>query len=46
MSELIGQCQLCANRALQTCKLCGSLVCSEHFDSEKGICVSCKRGKR
>jgi hypothetical protein len=36
-------CVICGGPALpaHTCQLCGAIVCSKDFDSEKGICKIC-----
>lgn len=44
--ELVGMCHVCGVKpGTNTCRICGKLACSEHFDSRLGICVSCKRGR-
>ncbi|MGB9938044.1 MAG: orotate phosphoribosyltransferase [Methanobacterium sp.] len=47
--ELKGICSICGRPGkMHTCTLCGSLVCSNCYDTPKGICKLCKRnpGKR
>ncbi|HID28347.1 MAG TPA: orotate phosphoribosyltransferase [Methanosarcinales archaeon] len=44
--ELKGICNICGNvSTVQTCHLCGMLVCEKCFDIYKGVCVQCSRGK-
>ena len=41
-----GICVVCGKvDFVKNCKLCGNIICTSHFDSEKGICVECVRGK-
>ncbi|HLC87337.1 MAG TPA: hypothetical protein VJH65_03630 [Candidatus Nanoarchaeia archaeon] len=42
--EVKKQCMLCDKLASQSCKLCGRLVCNNHYKSSKGICSKCKEG--
>jgi len=45
--ELMGVCNICGTAAkLYSCMLCGRMVCSEHFDARKGVCVVCLRGRK
>lgn len=44
--SMIGICSLCGSPAVSTCRLCGRLVCEEHYDSRTGICADCLAGKR
>jgi len=47
MVDLLGLCSICGKpNAMSTCHLCGKLVCNSCFDSEHGVCSSCKIGKR
>ncbi len=41
--ERPGLCVICGRVAdpAYTCMLCGAIVCSEHFDMEKGVCNRC-----
>lgn len=34
------ECGKVANPAY-SCRICGAIVCSEHFSKEKGVCLSC-----
>lgn len=37
-----GLCQVCETEpAVERCKHCGALVCSEHYDREYGACLDC-----
>jgi hypothetical protein len=38
---LKGYCEICGRRAVARCKICGRLVCEEHYDKKRGICVIC-----
>lgn len=41
--DLMGLCNCCGKPgAMQTCSLCGRLVCNNCFDIAHGICKSCK----
>jgi len=42
-----GICMICGQVAepAYSCKLCGMIVCGEHFDKRKGICTSCAAGR-
>ncbi len=44
---ITGLCTLC-NKAgvLYTCSFCGRLVCAEHYDFTKSLCVVCSGGKK
>lgn len=44
--EIVGLCHICGGRAEHTCRMCGRPVCKKHYDSETGICDSCRHGKR
>jgi len=40
-----GLCSVCETReARQGCELCGALVCDEHFEPSRGLCVECASG--
>jgi len=41
--ERPGICAVCAGAAqpAYSCRMCGALVCSSHFDAEKGLCTRC-----
>lgn len=45
--EVPGTCQLCQKVGrVRTCKLCGLLVCNEHYVESAGACTRCvPRGK-
>ena len=44
--DLMGLCSICGKPGANfTCSLCGRLVCSNCFDVNSGVCVSCKMGK-
>ena len=37
-----GSCEICVTGEVKhTCRRCGKLVCSKHFDEETGLCVEC-----
>jgi len=37
-----GLCQVCQSAsAEQRCDRCGTLVCGDHHDAERGVCVEC-----
>lgn len=39
------ECMVCKNKLGNNgCKLCGKIVCKDHYDSENGICIECKKG--
>ena len=44
--ERPGLCAVCGRVAepTYTCKMCGAMVCSEHFIKDKGICARCLSG--
>lgn len=44
--EIVGLCHICGGWAEHTCRMCGRPVCKKHYDSETGICDSCRHGKR
>lgn len=45
--DLMGLCSKCGKAgAMHTCSMCGSLVCSDCYDSLHGVCCSCKVGKK
>ena len=39
--DLVGQCMICGKPAFNTCAICGSLVCDEHFDPKTRMCSNC-----
>ena len=39
--ELIGQCAICGKPALNTCAICGNLVCDEHYYPRAKMCSRC-----
>lgn len=42
-----GLCQICeVARADRQCARCGMLVCEDHFDAERGVCVDCAGDER
>ncbi len=41
MMELVGQCMICGKPAFNTCSICGSLVCDEHFYPRTRMCSRC-----
>ncbi len=44
--DLIGLCSICGKPgAMNTCSLCGRLVCNTCFDHSHGVCTACKTGK-
>ncbi len=45
MNDIVLLCNVCNRPARNWCKLCGKMVCGEHYDTEAGICLSCKRGR-
>ena len=45
--EVMGLCSICGKPGpMFTCGLCGRLVCRSCFDSQHGVCSSCKIGER
>lgn len=36
-----GLCYICSNPATNSCKMCGGLVCKEHY-GRNGLCVLCE----
>lgn len=37
-----GPCQVCESAPVRhRCSRCGSLVCSEHYDADTGLCTDC-----
>lgn len=39
-----GLCEICQTaRATDRCPRCGTIVCTEHFDSQYGYCLECAR---
>ncbi|MBL7206185.1 MAG: orotate phosphoribosyltransferase [Candidatus Aenigmarchaeota archaeon] len=42
-----GICPICGDvmKIPQTCVLCGSTVCQNDFDPERGLCKRCETGK-
>lgn len=37
-----GLCQICESAiANYQCRRCGALVCSAHYDEERGLCTEC-----
>ena len=47
---LPGLCSVCGAPAMNTCKMCGKLVCGMHYEVSTGVCTAClgvtARGKR
>ncbi len=45
--KLLTNCKIC-NQAIAkyNCNLCGSSVCENCYDKLKGVCISCKQGKK
>jgi hypothetical protein len=44
--QLTGICSVCQRPGLlYSCMLCGALVCREHYDASRGICVHCAEGR-
>ncbi|MEM2874347.1 MAG: hypothetical protein QW063_02805 [Candidatus Nanoarchaeia archaeon] len=41
-----GTCIYCGAIAIESCQLCGALVCKLHFHKATGVCSSCLRGKQ
>lgn len=45
--DLTGLCSICGKPGIMnSCNLCGRIVCNECFNSVYGICVNCKIGKK
>jgi len=45
--DLMGLCSICGKPdAVNSCSLCGGLVCHSCFDNAHGICNACKSGKK
>ncbi|MCK4714946.1 MAG: hypothetical protein KAT35_05185 [Candidatus Aenigmarchaeota archaeon] len=46
--ERPGLCVICGRVAnpAYSCRLCGAIVCSEHFSKERGVCTNCLSGAR
>ncbi|MBN2101507.1 MAG: orotate phosphoribosyltransferase [Candidatus Aenigmarchaeota archaeon] len=44
--NVAGLCSICGKPARPSfgCRMCGSIVCSECFDKESGLCKRCKAG--
>lgn len=43
--SVAGLCQVCEHaRADHQCDRCGSLVCEDHYEAERGLCVTCSPG--
>ena len=37
-------CQICeAKPANEQCRLCGALVCTQHYEGDDGLCLECAR---
>jgi len=47
-------CKICGKRIMvaktgvrsYVCRICGRVVCREHFNLPRGVCVECFKGKR
>ena len=45
--DLMGLCSICSKPgAMNTCKLCGKIVCNDHYNSLHGVCSACMSGKQ
>ena len=45
--DLIGLCSICGKPgAMNTCILCGRIVCNNCFDQSHKVCYNCKTGKQ
>ncbi|MDO9044161.1 MAG: orotate phosphoribosyltransferase [Methanobacteriaceae archaeon] len=41
--QVVGICSLCGKAGrMNTCSLCGAIVCSDCYYTPKGVCKSCK----
>lgn len=46
MIDLFGLCSICGKPGpMNTCHMCGKLVCSNCFDNQHGVCKQCHIGK-
>ncbi|WP_157209627.1 hypothetical protein [Methanosalsum zhilinae] len=44
--ELMGICTICGKTArLNSCMICGRLVCSDCMDARTGLCIRCSHGR-
>ncbi|MDD1746867.1 MAG: hypothetical protein LUQ16_03805 [Methanomassiliicoccales archaeon] len=39
--EKIGVCMTCGKPAISSCRMCGRLVCPQHYYSRAGLCSHC-----
>jgi hypothetical protein len=44
--EMLGPCMICGKPARFTCSVCGRLVCTEHYDTDSGLCSDDARKAR
>ena len=45
--DLMGLCSICGKPgAMNTCNLCGRLVCNNCFDHQNHVCIRCPTGKK
>lgn len=46
-NEMAGVCAVCGRAGrMNSCTICGALVCEMHFDPMSGMCLNCRRGRR
>jgi len=36
-------CEICGERAVARCRICGRYVCERHYVAEEGVCVVCHK---
>jgi hypothetical protein len=41
MMTLVGSCSICSAPALNSCAMCGRLICRTHYDAATGLCTHC-----
>ena len=42
--SITGLCQICESaRARHSCARCGALVCEDHYEPERGMCMDCAK---
>ncbi len=39
------RCEICGEKAVARCKLCGRYVCERHYDRSTGLCSICLRSR-
>ena len=46
MNEMKKLCVVCGKIAEHACRLCGKIVCNDHYDKKSGLCLDHAKGRR